>query len=322
MALSVVARTELGGGRRATVRARRRRRHSAVGHRRRDRLTLLCLLAPAVLWLGLVQGYPLLNSLWVSFQDWSLAESTSPSGFTGLANYRKVLADPVFLHSLRLSAFVALSVPLQLALGFALAYFTLGESRLTRVARTALMVPMVIAPIAVGAIWRLVLDGSGPVNLILSGLGVDPVNWLGQPTTAQLAVIAIDVWEWVPFAMVIYVAALGSVSPELIGSARVDGASRWQIVRHVLLPLTLPATVLILIFRLIDAFLIIDVVYSLTGGGPGDSTDTATLYLYNQGLKYFNISQAAAGSWIITVICGVIAVALFKLRGRAERATL
>jgi len=201
-----------------------------------------------------------------------------------------------------------------------LAYFTIGETRRTRLTRTLLIIPMVIAPIAVGSTWRLLLDpNSGLIDVVTSHLGLGSINWLGGQHTAVIAAIGIDVWEWIPFSLIIYSAAISGIDHSLLESARVDGASAWQTARRIIIPLALPSTLLICVFRLIDAFLVIDIVYSLTYGGPGFSTTTSTLWVYNHGLKYFDISQAAAASWVLLAICVALAALLLSLKSWVER---
>lgn len=281
---------------------------------------LIAFVAPALGWLAFAQGYPLLYSLYLAFERWSLTTSDSPQGFAGLSNFTEVLTDPQFLGALRLSALFLLSVPVELAIGFLLALCTVGESRRMRLTRTVLLIPMVIAPIAVGTMWRLLLDSnSGLVDILLRGAGLPGPDWLGGQNSAVVSVIGTDVWEWVPFAVIIYTAAISGIDQDLLASSQIDGASRWQVVRHILLPLTLPATLLICVFRFIDAFLVIDIVYSLTFGGPGFATSTSTLWIYDHGLRYFDISEAAAGSWLLLVICVVIAAVVLRLKSRVER---
>lgn len=311
------ARAQPVSGRRPRRRVRRER-SPLIG--RRDRLLLAAGVVPAIAWLVFSQGYPLVYSLVLSFQNWSLASSQVPEGFAGLANYSAALHDPTFRQALRLSALVLASVPIELAIGFFLAYFTLGERRRLRVTRTLLIIPMVIAPIAVGTMFRLLLTPtSGLVDVVLNAVGLPAPDWLGGQSTAIVAVIATDIWEWVPFSMIVYTAAMSGIDQDLMAAAKVDGAGPWKVIRRVIWPLTLPATFLICLFRLIDAFLIIDVIYSLTYGGPGFATDSATLWVFNHGLKYFDISEAAAASWLLLLICLLMAVVVLRLKSRAER---
>ena len=314
---AVVGRGPLGRNRRR----RARKTHALVN--RRDRIFLVLAVLPALVWLGFAQGYPLVYSLWLSFQNWSLQFSPTSQGFAGLSNFRQVLTDPVFRHSVVMTLLVMASVPVEMTIGFALAYYSVGEARVLRFVRTTLLLPMVIAPIAVGALWRLLLSpNSGLIDSLLHVVGISQLDWLGRPTLAVIAVIAIDVWEWVPFSIIIYSAALTQVDQELLHAASIDGATRSQTLRHVVWPLVAPSSILIAIFRLVDALLVIDIVFSLTQGGPGFSTNTVTFWVYENGLRYFNLSEAAAASWLLLAADLVIAIALLWLRTRLQRARL
>jgi ABC-type sugar transport system permease subunit len=179
---------------------------------------------------------------------------------------------------------------------------------------------MAVAPVVSGLMWRMFLDGkNGLLNAILAFVGIQGPNWLGDPVWAMVGAILVDIWQWTPFVMVIYVAALSSISSDVLEAARVDGATFLQTIRRIVLPLVLPSTILILIFRIIDTFFVFDQIYTLTYGGPGTSTMVASLFIYNQGLKYYNISFAAACSWILMVVSIVIAFVLLRLKKRVEK---
>lgn len=278
-------------------------------------------LAPTLAWLLVAQALPLLVSVLISFLKWTLSISLEPKGLNGLSNYTTVLADPVFQHSLYLSTILLMSVAVELVVGFCLAYLTLGDHLLSRLARTGLMLPMAIASVAVGIMWRLALNSSwGFVDHVLGLVGITGPNWLGSPDWAVIAVVLIDIWQWTPFAMIIYVGALSGINQELIAAARIDGCGIPQLIRHILVPLTIPATILILVFRLVESFLTVDLVYSLAYGGPGFSTNTVGLYIYYQGLRFFNYGQAAAASWIVTLVCLILAAVFLRLQRRSQEA--
>jgi len=168
--------------------------------------------------------------------------------------------------------------------------------------------------------WRMMLSGRvGAINHVLGLLGIAGPDWLGDPNLAVLSLVCIDAWEWIPFVMVIYVAALASLPPAPLAAAAVDGATPWQVLRHVVWPMLLPLTVLVTMFRLIDALLTLDVVFTTTYGGPGFATHTLSFWIYQQGLRYFNISYAAAASWLLLLACMLIAGALITLRTRVAR---
>jgi multiple sugar transport system permease protein len=286
-----------------------------------ERGVLALLLAPALVVLIAAQFWPLLYSAWISLVDWSLSRSPEPRGFVGLDNYARAFGDSVFLGSIGTTVVFALATTtIQMTLGFGLACLTLGETGTIRISRTILMLPMVIAPVAVGTIWRMMLSARlGPVNGLLRAVGIDGPDWLGDPTLALVSLIVIDAWEWTPFVMIIFVAALSSMPPEPLRAAAVDGASRWQILRLIIIPMLLPVAILVAMFRLVDALLTLDVVFTTTFGGPGFATHTLSFWIYQQGLRYFNISYAAATSWILLIACMAVAAGFLMWRARIAR---
>jgi ABC-type sugar transport system permease subunit len=282
-----------------------------------ETVPLIAFLIPALAFLAIAQAYPLFSSLVLSFRDWTLSRSPEPGGFIGFTNYARALNDHVFLGSAGFTiVFAVSSTLLQMAFGLAIALLVVGESFALRLVRTLLMLPMVIAPIAVGTMWRMILSARvGPLNRALAAIGIDGPNWLGDPTLAQVSLILIDAWQWTPFVTIIYTAALASLPGEVLEAAAVDGASRWQTFRLVVWPLLLPVTALIAMFRLIDSLLALDVVFTTTFGGPGFATHTLSFWIYEQGLRYFNISYAAATSWLLLILCmATAAVFLFWRR--------
>lgn len=282
---------------------------------------LLAFLAPALFIVAFAQFYPLAYSAVISFFDWRLSRSPVIGPFVGWANYGRALGDPVFVGSLAYTVLFALiSTALQLAFGLALALLTVGESFALRLGRTLLMLPMVIAPVAVGTIWRMILSGRvGPLNRGLAALGIDGPNWLGDPGLARASLILIDAWEWTPFTVIILTAALTSLPSDVLKAASVDGAGRWTVLRHIVLPMILPVIVLVAMFRVIDGLLTLDLVFTTTAGGPGYATNTLSFWIYQQGLRYFNISYAAAASWMLLAGCMAVAALFLVWRRRVTR---
>ena len=279
---------------------------------------LVLFLLPAVIVLVITQGYPLGYSAYFSLHDWTLARSPHPGPFIGLDNYTRAFDDTVFTGSVETTVtFALLATLFELIVGFTLAYLTVGENFWLQIGRTILIMPMVIAPVAVGTMWRMMYSArAGLINHLLRQVGIAGPDWLGDPSVALTSLIIVDVWEWSPFVMVIYAAAITSLPNEPFRAARVDGASRWQIFRHVTLPLLMPVTLLVLMFRLIDTLLTLDIVVTTTFGGPGFRTYTLSFWIYQQGLRYFNISYAAATSWIMLIGCLLVAIVLLVVRQR------
>lgn len=286
-----------------------------------DNGTLLLFLVPPLVLVIAAQFYPLAYSAVISLFDWSLARSPTIGPFIGLDNYVRTFNDPIFGGTLTYTIIFALSsTALQLACGLGIALLTVGETYTMRLTRTLLMLPMVIAPIAVGTIWRMILSARvGPLNQALAAIGIDGPNWLGDPLWAAFSLIMIDAWEWTPFVAVTLTAALTSLPGDLLRAASVDGAGRWKTFRHIVFPMILPVVVLVAMFRLIEAFLTLDIVFTTTAGGPGYATHTLSFWIYQQGLKYFNISYAAASSWIMLLACLAIALGFLAWRRHVSK---
>lgn len=286
-----------------------------------DNGTLLLFLVPSLVLVIAAQFYPLAYSAVISLFDWSLGRSPTIGPFVGLDNYVRTFNDPIFGGTLTYTIIFALSsTALQLACGLGIALLTVGETYTMRLTRTLLMLPMVIAPIAVGTIWRMILSARvGPLNQALAAIGIDGPNWLGDPLWAAFSLIMIDAWEWTPFVAVTLTAALTSLPGDLLRAASVDGAGRWKTFRHIVFPMILPVVVLVAMFRLIEAFLTLDIVFTTTAGGPGYATHTLSFWIYQQGLKYFNISYAAASSWIMLLACLAIALGFLAWRRHVSK---
>jgi multiple sugar transport system permease protein len=289
---------------------------------RHDAGTLILFLIPAFVVIIVAQVFPVLYSFQMSFRDWALAKSQTPGPFVGLANYAKAFSDSVFVHALRISVlFCIAATALEIVLGFILAYFTTGSGLILRIARTILILPMVIAPVANGTIWRMILNPKyGLLNSLLGYVGLQGPNWLGIPSLALVSVIFIDVWQWCSFAMVVFLAGFSMVPLELYDAAYVDGATRLRMLRSIIIPYLYPIIFIVLLFRLVDTFLVIDSIYTTTFGGPGFSTNVVTLYVYWQALRYFNISYASALSWMVSFLTILAAFMILRRQRKVQSA--
>ena len=269
-------------------------------HRRHDVPWLIAFVLPAFLIVVAVQFYPLAYSAVLSVQEWSLTKSPEPEGFVGLDNFIEQLTDETFRRSVRNSVLITGgAVVLEMFLGVCLAYLTMGSSWRMRAVRTLLILPMVIAPVAAGTLWRILLNSrAGLVNHLLSLIGIKGPEWLASSDWAIVSVILLDMWQWTPFVLLVAGAAIASIPEDLLEVASIDGGSRWQIFWYIELRLLAPLLLLTLVFRMLESLLSLDSIYSLTFGGPGFSTYTMTFYIYTQGLRNFNFGEAAAASWI------------------------
>ena len=290
----------------------------ATWHSRHDLPWLIAFVLPAFLIVVAVQFYPLAYSAALSVQEWSLTESQQPKGFVGLDNFIEELGDETFRRSVRNSVWITGgAVFLEMILGVCLAYLTMGASWRMRAARTLLILPMVIAPVAAGTLWRILLNyRAGLLNHLLSLIGIQGPQWLASPDWALVSVILLDTWQWTPFVLLVAGAAIASIPGDLLEVAAIDGASRWQTFVYIELPLLMPLLLLTLVFRMLESLLSLDSIYSLTFGGPGFSTYTLTFYIYTQGLRNFNFGAAAASSWIFMAFASFAIALVFWFQRR------
>lgn len=278
-------------------------------------------LVPAVILVVAVQFYPLAYSAFISTQDWSLTRSQYPQGFIGLTNFIKSVQDPVFQRAVLNSMFITgIAVTFEIILGTTLAFLTSGSSWLMRSIRTLLILPMVIAPVAAGTLWRMVFNTQAGLAAFLPYItGFPSPEWLGAPVPARIAVTMLEIWQFTPFVLLVVAAGITGISQEIIESASIDGASRWQSLLHVQLPLLRPILLLTIMFRILESLLSLDAVYALTFGGPGYQTYTLTFRIYNLGLKTFNLGMASATSWIFMAFTTTLIILMFWLQRRIER---
>lgn len=279
---------------------------------------LIAFVLPAFLIVVVVQFYPLAYSAFLSVQEWSLTNSQEPEGFNGVANFVTMLNSDVFRRSVQNSFYITGgAIVLEMLLGMALAYLTVGSTWLMRSIRTTLIIPMVIAPVAAGTLWRMLLNSrAGLVNYLLAYVGIQGPEWLASPEWAIISVILLDVWQATPFVLLVVAAGITSIPHELLEAASIDGASRIQIFRKIELPLLAPLLLLTFMFRVLDSLLSLDAVYSLTFGGPGYGTYTLTFFIYTLGLRNFNLGQAAAASWLFMAFAATLIGIVFWFQRR------
>lgn len=279
----------------------------------RGQLAFLLNIPTSVLLL-LVMAYPLGYAFYLSFTRASILDLQRGSfSFAGLVNYVELFKDPVFLLSLKNTAFFSLvSVSAILVGGLIIALAVQPERpRITRLTRLLMLVPWGVPPIAAGLMWSFIYNPNyGYLNVVLRNLGIvdEYVSIVGDPTLAMWGVIVAYVWRVLPFAAVLFYAALQSIPQELYEAARVDGASAWQQFRSITLPLLRPTITVLLLLRTAWAFMVFDEILAITGGGPGNATWVAAYYTYSYSFKYMEMGMGAASAYIITLIIGVLAV--------------
>jgi multiple sugar transport system permease protein len=256
----------------------------------------------------------------------SLTSYTARGEFIGLSNYRDLIGDdPKFYTALWHTAiFMVLVVPVEFMAGLMIALALNREFKGRRLVLTFVMIPTVIAPVVVGLIWFLMLLPSfGLLTQLMNTFGYfrDTGVFSGQ-VTAFGALVLIDIWEWTPFVMLILLAGLSAMPQAPIEAATLDGATRWQILRHIQLPLLRPFIIIALLLRTIDASKIFDTVYVLTGGGPGDSTEVLSTFAFRTNFMSWNLGYGAAICLVIVFVSLVIAAAFFKIVNATQERTV
>lgn len=269
---------------------------------------ILLMLPPALILFTLFVILPLLDAGYYSVFKWN--GYGTPSDFVGLQNYAQVLQHPIFYRSLLNTAIillVSLAVQIPFALGLALLIYR--KTPTNTVFRMIFFVPFILAEIASGLIWSFVFDGKvGLAAGLFRYLGMDPVFILADQNWAFLAITIVVVWKYFGFHMMIYIAALQGVPEELVEAAKIEGAGRAAIARHVLIPQIQPALVVSGFFAVVGALQLFDVVMPLTGGGPSNSTHTIVSYLYNFGLVRLRIGYGSAVGVLLFFAAVIVAV--------------
>lgn len=255
----------------------------------------LIFVTPSVLFVILMIAFPLAYNFGVSFTQWSLSSVTPPK-YVGLANYLALFQDTRFLLSiLRTIVFSLGALAVEVVLGVGFALYVNRSFAGKGLVKTALLLPMVMTPVAVGMIWMLIFEPTiGLANYILSGLGIPRLVWLGDPKTALVSLMIVDVWEWSPMISLITLAGLSAIPDEPYESAKVDGASPWQIMWRITLPMVSSTILIATLLRMIDVLKTFDIIYSTTQGGPGYATETINIFGYLQGFQYFRFGKASA----------------------------
>ncbi|WP_233809432.1 carbohydrate ABC transporter permease [Paraburkholderia sp. HP33-1] len=273
--------------------------------RLRRYLPLIVLMSPAVLVLGVLALYPVARVLIDSVC--SVDYASGHRSFIGLANYRSVIADDEFGTSfVNTIQFMIVASIAEVLFGLALALLFVRAFPGRRIALPLAVLPMMLSTLVCSAIWRNWLNYRGFLNALLAAADLPPVPWLSDPHLALWSLMLVDVWQWTPMAFLVILAGLQSIPPEIAEAARIDGANDWQCLRYITLPLVAPQVALAMLLRSIDTFKLFDKVYALTGGGPGNATQTLSTYIYDTGFRFFNVGPASAASVLMLVTCAVL----------------
>jgi multiple sugar transport system permease protein len=276
---------------------------------------------PASAYLIALSIYPLVSSFLLSLHEYHI-DSRSFT-WVGWGNYASIFHNPEFYTAFRNTVvFTFATVGVELALGMALAVFMTRRMGGKNLVRTLLIIPMMTTPMVVGLMWRFLFNTDfGIVDYVLRLLfGLPPINWLGSAPYSLISLIIVDIWQWTPFAFLIFYAAIETIPHELIEAARVDGARGVQVFRHITVPLLLPVISIVVLFRGMDSFRAFDTVYTLTFGGPGRDSATLSFLAYLEGFSFSHLGLASAMSYIMVAVIALgVTVYRFTVTSRVTR---
>lgn len=268
----------------------------------------ILLLPPALLLFTLFVVLPVGQAAWYSFFRWD--GFGTPTDFVGWRNYEEVFASPVFHNAVGNNALIiVVSLLVQLPLAVAVALVLVERVPGAPVLRLVYFLPYVLAEIAAGLIWRFVYDGdAGLVAQAARTLGREPPWVLAEPGLAQAAILTVITWKYFGFHMMLFIAGLQGIDRDLYAAARVDGATRWQVLRFIQLPLLVPTVKLSVFFAVLGSLQLFDLIMPLTGGGPSDSTQTMVSFLYSHGITRMRVGFGSAIGVLLFVMCLVFAL--------------
>ncbi|MGI9052624.1 MAG: carbohydrate ABC transporter permease [Ilumatobacteraceae bacterium] len=241
-----------------------------------------------------------------------------PGRGVGLDNYRRDVFTDGFVDALVTTLIITvIGLAIQLPVGVGLAVLLHRNLAGTRLFRTALLLPMLLTPVAVGLMWRFMLDTDlGVINWLLESVGLSRIGWLGEPWAARVAIALVDSWQSIPFVMLMTLAALSTLPESPHEAARADGATAWRTFRFVTLPMLRPVLYVTLMIRLVDSLKLFDIIFVLTRGAPGRATETVGLLTYNTGFNFLETGRAAA----LGIAVAVLTIPVYVLWLRAQRA--
>src|SRR5688572_10389973 len=272
---------------------------------------------PAALFVVSLTVFPLLFGLLIAFSDWNLASLTGRK-FNGLDNIRQMWADPFYWNALRNMVWYCVAILPEYAVAFGLALLLNAEIRARKFFRVAFLLPLMLSPVAASwMIGKSMLElRFGPIARLARCLGWDTPSFFGSPILAKATMMLLDAWTFIPFMMIMILAGLQAIPKELNEAARVDGASPWKSFWEVTFPLMLPVSVTAILIRLIFKLKLADIVINLTAGGPGGATDTVTSFIFRE---YRDRSNVGYGTLLAMVYLVIIIIAMTILMKLAER---
>jgi multiple sugar transport system permease protein len=270
---------------------------------------------PAAAIVLLVILFPWIFTIFMSLHDWKVTGATP---FVGLANYLKMLQDERFLWAIvRTIWFTIGTVVAPMVLGVWAAVCFASNFRLRGLARTLFVLPMMATPVAIALVWTMMFHPQlGVLNYLLTSVGLPPSSWVYDSSTVIPTLIMVETWQWTPLVMLIVLGGIASLPQEPYEAAILDGASAWQMFRHITLPLVWPFIMVAAVIRLIDALKTFDTIYVITLGGPGTSSETLNILLYQTAFAYYDLGYGSAIVVVFFLLILLISLLLLRVRQR------
>jgi len=282
-----------------------------------DHMVAYYFLLPSILGFAIFTAIPLVASLVISFYEWN---TLSVPRFIGIGNFAKIFTeDQIFWIALKNTFWYAVGVvPFSIALGLAAALLLNQPIMGIALWRTIYFLPVMTSTVAISLVWKWLYNPDvGLINVFLRGIGIqEPPTWLTSTTWALPSIMIVAIWKTIGYNMVIFLAGLQNVPKELYEAAEIDGSSKWNMFWKITLPLLRPTTFFITVISIIHSFQVFGYAFIMTEGGPGASTNTLVLYIYQQGFKYFNMGYASAVAWVLFIILLAVTVTQYYVNHR------
>ncbi len=270
------------------------------------------IIAPAVIFMLWLTVYPVLNVIYLSLFDYDFFSGAKK--FIAFGNYIKVIGDKLFQRALLNTLVFSFSATIaEVALGTLLAFIFYREFKGKKLFMTIVIFPMMLSTMVVCAVWRILYHYDiGLLNYLTTSAGFSPFGWLINKNMAMFSIIIVDIWQWTPFAFIIMNAAMSSIPSEIFEAAQIDGAGSFMTAMKITIPILSSQIFLVMMLRTIDTFKLFGKVIALTGGGPGNSTETVSTYIYREGFSYFNMGNATAASLIVLMVIAAFSVVYIR----------
>jgi multiple sugar transport system permease protein len=270
---------------------------------------------PAAVVVLLVILFPWVFTIFMSLHDWKVTGATP---FVGFANYAKMLQDERFLWAIvRTLGFTAATVIAPVLLGVWAAVCFASQFKLRGLARTLFVLPMMATPVAIALVWTMMFHPQlGVLNYLLTSVGLPPSSWVYASSSVIPTLVMVETWQWTPLVMLIVLGGIASLPQEPYEAAILDGASVWQMFRHITLPLAWPFIMVATVIRLIDALKTFDTIYVITLGGPGTSSETINILLYQTAFAYYDLGYGSAIVVVFFLLILLISLLLLRVRQR------